>query len=118
MLTTDHYSKVLPTILSLQQAVFAFETKLELFIRDIESGRVLHFKTLRAYREDFLERDPAHHFDLRQLAAFTSDLLMSFKSCFADFRRHADLFKVLTHPHVCTVDAQNLSVIPGISIGD
>lgn len=43
---------------------------------------------------------------------------MSFKSRFADFRRHANLFKVITHPRVCTVDAQNLSVIPGISIGD
>ncbi|XP_033848211.3 protein FAM200C-like [Acipenser ruthenus] len=106
------------TILSLQQAVFAFETNLEVFIRDIESGRLLHFETLRVYREDCLARDPAHHFDLRQLAAFTSDLLMLFKSRFVDFRRHADLFKVTTHPHVCTVDAQNLSVIPGISIGD
>ncbi|CAM4608579.1 unnamed protein product [Leuciscus chuanchicus] len=83
------------TILSLQQAVFAFETKLELFIRDIESGRLLHFETLRAYREDCLARDPAHHFDLS-----SSQPLL------------------ITHPHVCTVDAQNLSVIPGISIGD
>ncbi|XP_056123007.1 protein FAM200C-like [Rhinichthys klamathensis goyatoka] len=106
------------TILSLQQAVFAFETKLELFIRDIESGRLLHFETLRAYREECLARDATHHFDLRKLAAFTSDLLMSFKSRFVDFRRHADLFKVITHPHVCTVDTQNLSVFPGISIGD
>nr|XP_014351068.1 PREDICTED: general transcription factor II-I repeat domain-containing protein 2-like [Latimeria chalumnae] len=37
------------TILSLQQAVFAFESKLNLFIRDIETGRLTHFETLRMF---------------------------------------------------------------------
>lgn len=34
------------TILSLQQAVFAFESKLEVFLRDIETGCLLHFERL------------------------------------------------------------------------
>ncbi|XP_076810295.1 general transcription factor II-I repeat domain-containing protein 2B-like [Clavelina lepadiformis] len=44
------------TILSLQQAVFAFEKKLELFITDIETGRPLHFETLKAIKDAFKER--------------------------------------------------------------
>ncbi|GFN84280.1 general transcription factor ii-i repeat domain-containing 2-like protein [Plakobranchus ocellatus] len=32
------------TILSLQQAMLAFENKLELFITDIETGRLLNFE--------------------------------------------------------------------------
>lgn len=35
------------TALSLQQAVFAFENKLELFIMDLETGCLLHFEKLR-----------------------------------------------------------------------
>ncbi|QQP50702.1 General transcription factor II-I repeat domain-containing protein 2-like [Caligus rogercresseyi] len=35
------------TVATLQQAVFAFENKLELFITDIETGRLLHFEKLR-----------------------------------------------------------------------
>lgn len=35
------------TVLSLQQAVFAFENKLKLFTGDIETGGLEHFEKLR-----------------------------------------------------------------------
>uniref|UniRef100_A0A3Q0RY82 HAT C-terminal dimerisation domain-containing protein n=1 Tax=Amphilophus citrinellus TaxID=61819 RepID=A0A3Q0RY82_AMPCI len=38
-------------VLSLQQAVFAFENKLELFIADIETGRLLHFEKLGEFKD-------------------------------------------------------------------
>uniref|UniRef100_A0A8C5QD50 General transcription factor II-I repeat domain-containing protein 2A n=1 Tax=Leptobrachium leishanense TaxID=445787 RepID=A0A8C5QD50_9ANUR len=87
------------TVLSLQQAVFAFENKLELFIADIETGRLLHF-------------------DLQQLAGFTSNLLQSFKARFGEFRERTRLFKFITHPHECAVDSADLSYIPDVSIRD
>ena len=39
------------TVLLLQQAMFAFEKKLEVFIKDIETGRLLHFERLLNFRE-------------------------------------------------------------------
>uniref|UniRef100_A0A3Q3DRZ8 HAT C-terminal dimerisation domain-containing protein n=1 Tax=Hippocampus comes TaxID=109280 RepID=A0A3Q3DRZ8_HIPCM len=100
------------TILSLQQAVFAFENKLQLFIADIETGRLLHFEKLGKFKEAYTASDPAQHFDLRQLAGFTSNLLQSFKSRFGEFRERNHLFKFITHPHEWTVDSADLSYIP------
>ena len=68
------------TILSLQQAVFAFENKLELFIADIETGRLLHFEKLGEFIDTCTTSDPAQHLNLQQLAGFTSNLLQSLKS--------------------------------------
>lgn len=45
-------------VASLQQAVFAFENRLELFIQDIESGHFLHFERLREFKDTCLESDP------------------------------------------------------------
>uniref|UniRef100_A0A673CGC6 HAT C-terminal dimerisation domain-containing protein n=1 Tax=Sphaeramia orbicularis TaxID=375764 RepID=A0A673CGC6_9TELE len=106
------------TVLSLQQAVFGFENKLELFIMDIETGRLLHFEKLREFKDACTASDPAQHFDLQQLAGFTSDLLQSFKARFGEFREHTRLFKFITHPHECAVDKVDLSYIPGVSIRD
>lgn len=52
------------TVLSLQQAVFAFENKLQLFIVHIETGRLLHFERLREFKDACTASDPAQHFDL------------------------------------------------------
>uniref|UniRef100_A0A3P8SCE9 HAT C-terminal dimerisation domain-containing protein n=1 Tax=Amphiprion percula TaxID=161767 RepID=A0A3P8SCE9_AMPPE len=106
------------TVLSLQQAVFAFEKKLELFIVDIETGRLLHFEKLREFKDACTASDPVQQFDLQQLAGFTSKLLQSFKACFGEFREHTHLFKFITHPHECAVGKANLSYIPGVSIRD
>ncbi|KAK0144896.1 General transcription factor II-I repeat domain-containing protein 2A [Merluccius polli] len=106
------------TVLSLQQAVFSFEKKLEIFIRDIETGRLLHFKKLREFRDACETGDPAQRFHLQQLAGFTSELLMAFKSRFGDFRELTTIFKFITHPHECALDESHLSCIPGVSIGD
>ncbi|VDN12585.1 unnamed protein product [Dibothriocephalus latus] len=38
-------------VLSRQQAMFHFENKLELFIMDLETGRLLHFEKLRQYTD-------------------------------------------------------------------
>uniref|UniRef100_A0A3Q1C722 SPIN-DOC-like zinc-finger domain-containing protein n=1 Tax=Amphiprion ocellaris TaxID=80972 RepID=A0A3Q1C722_AMPOC len=92
------------TVLSLQQAVFAFENKLELFIVDIETGRLLHFEKLREFKDACTASDPVQQFDLQQLAGFTSKLLQSFKARFGEFREHTRLFKFITHPHECAVD--------------
>uniref|UniRef100_A0A3Q3IES4 SPIN-DOC-like zinc-finger domain-containing protein n=1 Tax=Monopterus albus TaxID=43700 RepID=A0A3Q3IES4_MONAL len=45
-------------ILSLQQAVFAFENKLELFKMDIETGHLLHFEKLREFKDACTASDP------------------------------------------------------------
>ena len=106
------------TILSLQQAVFAFENKLELFIADIKTGRLLHFEKLREFKDACTASDPAQHLDLQQLADFTYNLLQSFKARFGEFRDHTRLFKFITHPHECAVDSTDLGCIPGISVRD
>uniref|UniRef100_A0A3Q3JQM6 HAT C-terminal dimerisation domain-containing protein n=1 Tax=Monopterus albus TaxID=43700 RepID=A0A3Q3JQM6_MONAL len=62
--------------------------------------------------------DPAQHFDLQQLAGFTSNLLQSFKARFGEFCEHTRLFKFITHPHECALDKADLSYIPGVSIRD
>ncbi|KAJ4945074.1 hypothetical protein JOQ06_013612 [Pogonophryne albipinna] len=106
------------TISSLQQAVFAFESKLEVFLRDIETGRLLHFERLQQFRDACLASDSTRHLDLLQLAGFTSNLLQSFKARFGEFRARTGLFKFITHPHECAVDKIDLRCIPGVSIGD
>ena len=106
------------TVLSLQQAVFAFENKLELFIVDIETGRLLHFEKLREFKDACTASDPVQHFDLQQLAGFTFNVLQSFKARFGEFREHTRLFKFITHPHECAVDKDYLSYIPGVSMRD
>uniref|UniRef100_A0AAY5L2Z6 HAT C-terminal dimerisation domain-containing protein n=1 Tax=Esox lucius TaxID=8010 RepID=A0AAY5L2Z6_ESOLU len=52
------------TISSLQQAVFAFESKLEVFLWDIETGRLLHFERLQQFRDACLASDSTQHLDL------------------------------------------------------
>uniref|UniRef100_A0A671VCZ0 SPIN-DOC-like zinc-finger domain-containing protein n=1 Tax=Sparus aurata TaxID=8175 RepID=A0A671VCZ0_SPAAU len=106
------------TVLSLQQAVFAFENKLELFIADTETGRLLHFEKLGEFKDACTASDPAQHLDLQQLAGFTSNLLHSFKVRFGEFRERTRLFKFITHPHECAVDSSDLSYIPGVSVRD
>lgn len=106
------------TVLSLQQAVFAFENRLELFIMDIETGRLLHFEKLRQFKDACTASEPAQHFDLQQLAGFTSRLLQSFKARFGEFREHTQLFKFITHPNECSLNTADLSYIPGVSNRD
>ncbi|XP_039618299.1 protein ZBED8-like [Polypterus senegalus] len=106
------------TVLSLQQAVFVFKNKLELFITDIETGRLLHFEKLGEFKDACTASDPAQHLDLQQLAGFTSNLLQSFKAHFGEFRERTRFFKFITHTHECAVDSADLSYIPGVSVRD
>ncbi|XP_053179500.1 general transcription factor II-I repeat domain-containing protein 2-like [Scomber japonicus] len=106
------------TVLSLQQAVFAFENKLELFITDIDTCRLLHFEKLGEFKDACTTSDPAQHLDLQQLAGFTSKLRQSFAARFGEFRERTRLFKFITHPHECAVDSADLSYIPGVSVRD
>ena len=85
---------------------------------DIQTGRLLHFEKLKEFKDVCMASDSAQHFDLQQLAGFTSTLLTSFKERFGDFREHTSLFKFITHPHECAVDKVKLSVIPGVSVRD
>ena len=55
------------TILSLQQAVFAFQNKLELFIADIETCRFTFVK-LGELNNTSTSSDPTHNLDLQQIA--------------------------------------------------
>ncbi|XP_073537619.1 protein FAM200C-like [Phyllobates terribilis] len=73
------------TVLSLLQALFAFDNKLELFIADIETGRLLHFEKLGEFKDSSTASDPAQHLDLQQLVGFTCSLLESFKARFGEF---------------------------------
>lgn len=89
------------SVLSLPLAVFAFENKLELFIKDLKTGRLLHFEKLREFTDACTASEPTPDFDLHQLAGFTSSLLQSFKARFGEFREHSGLFKFTTHPNEC-----------------
>ena len=102
------------TVLSLQQIVFAFENRLEIFTIDIQTGRLLHFVKLKEFKDVRTSSDSAQHFDLQQLAGFTFNLLQSFKARFGYFRDHKNLFKFITHPHECAEDKVNLSFIPDV----
>jgi len=104
------------TILSLQQAVFAFEKKMELFITDVETGPLLHFQRLKEFKDTLTASNHTQHFDLQQLVGFTSNLLQTFKARFEVFCERTCLFKFITHPHECAVDEVDLSYIPGVSI--
>uniref|UniRef100_A0A8P4G8E9 SPIN-DOC-like zinc-finger domain-containing protein n=1 Tax=Dicentrarchus labrax TaxID=13489 RepID=A0A8P4G8E9_DICLA len=97
------------TVLSLQHAVFAFENKLELFIMDLETGRLLHFEKLRQFKDACTASEPTQNFDLHQLAGFTSSLLQSFKARFGEFREHTRLFKFITHPNECSLNTADLN---------
>ncbi|KAJ3586355.1 hypothetical protein NHX12_012755 [Muraenolepis orangiensis] len=106
------------TVLSLQQAVFAFENKLELFITDLETGRLLHFEKLSQFKDACTASEPIQNLDLHQLAGCTSSLLQSFKARFGEFREHTRLFKFITHPNECSLNTADLNYIPGVSVRD
>lgn len=106
------------TVLSLQQAVFAFENMLELFIMDLKTDRLLHFEKLRQFKDTCTASEPTQNFDFHQLADFTTNLLKSFKTRFGEFREHARLFKFITHPNECSLNTADLSYIPGVSVRD
>lgn len=80
------------TVLSLQQAVFAFENKLELFIMDLETGHLQHFENLRQFKGACTASEPTQNFDLHYLAGVTSSLLQSFKARFGELPAHTRLF--------------------------
>uniref|UniRef100_A0A3B3BWL0 SPIN-DOC-like zinc-finger domain-containing protein n=1 Tax=Oryzias melastigma TaxID=30732 RepID=A0A3B3BWL0_ORYME len=92
------------TVLSLQQAVLAFENKLELFIMDLKTGRLLHFEKLKQFKDAYTASEPTQKLDFHQLAAFTSSLLKLFKSRFGEFREHTRLFKLITHRIECSLN--------------
>lgn len=87
------------TVLSLQQAVFAFEKTVKLFIVNIETGRLVHFEKRRGFKDACTASDPAQHLDLQQLAGFTANPLQAFKVCFGQFCERTHLFEFITHPH-------------------
>ncbi|VDN12492.1 unnamed protein product [Dibothriocephalus latus] len=62
------------TVLSLQQTVFAFENKLELYIMDLATRHLLHFEKRRQYKDACTVNKPTQNCDLRQVAGFTSSL--------------------------------------------
>ena len=45
-------------ILSLQQTLFAFENKLNLFIADLETDRMLYFERLKKFKDAFTASNP------------------------------------------------------------
>nr|XP_039255151.1 general transcription factor II-I repeat domain-containing protein 2B-like [Styela clava] len=104
------------TIPSLQQTLFAFEKRLDLFIEDLGTGRLLHFERLKNFKDVITANNPTHDFDLQQLVGFTCNLLQSFKARFAEFRESISLFKFIPHPYECAVNDVDLSYIPGVCI--
>ena len=87
-------------------------------LRIFETGRLLHFEKLHNFREACLTNDSEPCFHLQQLAGFTSELLVTFKSSFGELHERTSLFKFITHPHECAVDEAHLTCIPGVSISD
>ena len=78
-------------LLSLQQTLFAFENKLDLFIADLETGRLLHFERLKKIKDAFKASNPTQYFGLQQLVGFTFNFLQSFKVIFEEFRERTSL---------------------------
>ena len=104
------------TVLFLQQTLFAFKNKLDLFIAGLETGSLLHFETLKNFKDVFTASYPTKYFYLQQLVRFTSNLLQSFKVRFEEFRELTSFFKFISHPHECAVNGADLSYIPGVCI--
>ncbi|CAJ1078465.1 general transcription factor II-I repeat domain-containing protein 2-like [Xyrichtys novacula] len=87
-------------------------------IKGSTRGRLLHFEKLRQFKDACTASEPTKNFDLKQLAGFTSSLLQSFKARFGEFREHTRLFKFITHPNECSLNADDLSYIPAVSVRD
>ena len=73
-------------LLSLPQALFAFENMLELFIVDVEIGGRLHFERLNEFKDVCIASNLTQRFDLQQQVGFISNLLHSFKARIGEFR--------------------------------
>jgi hypothetical protein len=84
------------TNLSLQQAVFAIENRLELFIADTETCYLLHLNKLVALKYTCTL---SQHPYIQQLAYVASNLLQSFQTSVRELLEHTRLFKIITHPH-------------------
>lgn len=84
--------------LSLQRAVFAFESKLELLNVDIETCRLLHLKKKTEFKDACTSSDPTLHFDLKQLTGITANYLQSFEAHLGQFRERTCLFQLIAYP--------------------
>uniref|UniRef100_A0A8C5H083 HAT C-terminal dimerisation domain-containing protein n=1 Tax=Gouania willdenowi TaxID=441366 RepID=A0A8C5H083_GOUWI len=95
-------------VLTLQHAVFAFENKLELFIMDLETGRLLHFEKLQQFKDACTASDYIPDVSLRDFEAEVADLKASdmwvnkFKSMNDDLERIARQKAELASKHMWT----------------
>ncbi|CAB4059888.1 unnamed protein product [Lepeophtheirus salmonis] len=74
--------------------VFTLETKLEFFIVDLETGPLLHFESLRQFKDACTAFETTQNFDLLQLAG------------------------IHIQSPSCSLNTSDLSYIPGVSVGD
>lgn len=91
-------------VVSLQQAAFAFENKLELFI----AWKLVVYYTLKNLES---LKMPAQQVTLLNILTFSSSLASHLISCshlkltLGNFHERTRLFTFITHPHACAVDS-------------
>ena len=92
------------TVVELQEKCFAFETKLSIFITDLENGDMLHFPNLKSC----MTADQEACF--RLMSTFLHKLKVEFEERFQDFRKLKSVFLFVADPFIVQPDGEWSSV--------
>ncbi|XP_039610054.1 general transcription factor II-I repeat domain-containing protein 2-like [Polypterus senegalus] len=96
------------TVVELQEKCCAFETKLSVFINDLEGGKMLHFPNLKSC----MTADPPACFQL--ISTFLHHLKVEFDERFKDFRKLKPVFLFVAEPFIVQPDSEWTSVAASI----
>uniref|UniRef100_A0A8C4T636 HAT C-terminal dimerisation domain-containing protein n=1 Tax=Erpetoichthys calabaricus TaxID=27687 RepID=A0A8C4T636_ERPCA len=96
------------TIVELQEKCCAFETKLSIFINDLEGGKMLHFPNLKSC----MTADQQACFQL--ISTFLHHLKVEFDERFKDFRKLKPVFLFVADPFIVQPDGEWTSVAASI----
>ena len=96
------------TVIELQEKCFAFQTKLSIFINDLEGGNMLHFPNLKSCMTDDQQAC------VRLMSTYLHNLKVEFEERFQDFRKLKPVFLFIADPFIVQPDGDWASVAGSI----
>ena len=109
------------TIIIMFDLIKAFEAKLQVFYRDVDSKTSKYFKNTKKY---FLQLESNDHLEqgtnqlLRMFCEVIQELIKKFDSRFTQFRQFAETTQFILHPDSTSLEALNLESLKWLDLED
>ena len=109
------------TIIIMFDLIKAFEAKLQVFYRDVDSKTFKYFKNTKKY---FLQLDSYDHLEqginqlLRMFCEVIQELIKEFDSRFTQFRQFAETAQFILHPDSTSLETLNLENLKRLDLED